>query len=135
MRIGGCDRESYSLDFKEMTWRDILLRTIAPYFSRWRLRIVRISQRNSKKVQDQASAAKNDVDQGDEDVYDPEGRKTHRRRERNAQVEDLADNEADNKFLPSEMNENVQKWINYFQGKGRKHMVRYLSRSTRYIPR
>lgn len=31
-------------------------------------------------------------------------------------------------------NEHVQKWINYFQGRGRKHMELYLSRSGRYLP-
>lgn len=49
--------------------------------------------------------------------------------------EDLSDNEADMKFLPAEINQNVDMWVNYFQGKGRHHMVRYLSRSTRYIPK
>lgn len=94
-----------------------------------------LSKRPQMKVQDQATAAKNDVDQGDEDVYDPEDEKPIVVGKEMPKVEDLADNEADIKYLPSEMNENVQKWINYFQGKGRKHMVRYLSRSTRYIPK
>jgi len=31
-------------------------------------------------------------------------------------------------------NEHVQMWIRYFQGKGRKYMEQYLSRSTRYLP-
>lgn len=31
-------------------------------------------------------------------------------------------------------NEYVEKWINYFQGKGRKYMETYLSRSTKYLP-
>lgn len=34
--------------------------------------------------------------------------------------------------IPLEVNEQVEKWINYFQGRGRPHMERYLSRSTRY---
>lgn len=34
--------------------------------------------------------------------------------------------------IPDEMNDNVQKWINYFQGRGREHMEKYLLRSTRY---
>lgn len=34
--------------------------------------------------------------------------------------------------IPVEINPLVEKWIAYFQGKGRPHMERYLSRSTRY---
>ncbi|MBL7542547.1 MAG: LysM peptidoglycan-binding domain-containing protein [Bdellovibrionaceae bacterium] len=34
--------------------------------------------------------------------------------------------------IPSEVNPLVEKWINYFQGKGRGHMERYLARSARY---
>jgi membrane-bound lytic murein transglycosylase D len=34
--------------------------------------------------------------------------------------------------IPTEVNPLVEKWINYFQGRGRPHMERYLSRSTRY---
>jgi membrane-bound lytic murein transglycosylase D len=34
--------------------------------------------------------------------------------------------------IPVEINPLVEKWINYFQGRGRKHMERYLARSTRY---
>ena len=34
--------------------------------------------------------------------------------------------------VPTEMNPLVEKWIAYFQGRGRGHMERYLSRSTRY---
>lgn len=37
-------------------------------------------------------------------------------------------------IIPTELNANVDKWINYFQGKGRPHMERYLLRSTRYEP-
>lgn len=36
------------------------------------------------------------------------------------------------KSIPVEINPSVEKWISYFQGRGRKHMERYLSRSTRY---
>ncbi|MFS4460815.1 LysM peptidoglycan-binding domain-containing protein [Bdellovibrio sp. HCB2-146] len=34
--------------------------------------------------------------------------------------------------IPTEVNPLVEKWIAYFQGRGREHMERYLSRSTRY---
>lgn len=34
--------------------------------------------------------------------------------------------------IPSEINESVEMWIRYFQGRGRPHMERYLARSTRY---
>ncbi len=34
--------------------------------------------------------------------------------------------------IPSEVNPLVDKWIQYFQGKGRDHMERYLARSARY---
>lgn len=36
--------------------------------------------------------------------------------------------------VPLDQNRYVDKWIKYFTGKGRKHMVRYLSRSSRYLP-
>jgi membrane-bound lytic murein transglycosylase D len=34
--------------------------------------------------------------------------------------------------IPTEINPLVEKWVDYFQGRGRPHMERYLSRSTRY---
>src|SRR4051812_49267075 len=34
--------------------------------------------------------------------------------------------------IPVEINHNVVRWLNYFKGRGRKHMVRYLERSTQY---
>lgn len=34
--------------------------------------------------------------------------------------------------IPTEVNPLVEKWIDYFQGRGRPHMERYLARSTRY---
>lgn len=34
--------------------------------------------------------------------------------------------------IPIEVNERVEMWIKYFQGRGRPHMERYLARSTRY---
>ncbi len=34
--------------------------------------------------------------------------------------------------IPEDVQPYVQKWLNYFQGKGREHMERYLSRSSRY---
>lgn len=34
--------------------------------------------------------------------------------------------------IPTEVNPAVEKWIAYFQGRGRPHMERYLARSTRY---
>jgi len=35
-------------------------------------------------------------------------------------------------IIPTEINGSVEKWIAYFQGRGRPHMERYLLRSTRY---
>lgn len=35
--------------------------------------------------------------------------------------------------IPTDYNEKVEQWLKYFQGKGRPHMERYLSRSTRYM--
>lgn len=52
-----------------------------------------------------------------------------------AQAGDLSDTESDINNLPSEFNAEVQDWIDYFQGRGRKHMLRYLGRSTRYLPK
>ncbi len=34
--------------------------------------------------------------------------------------------------IPTEINDQVEKWVTYFQGRGRPHMERYLARSTRY---
>ncbi len=34
--------------------------------------------------------------------------------------------------IPTEINGSVEKWVNYFQGRGRPHMEKYLLRSTRY---
>lgn len=36
--------------------------------------------------------------------------------------------------IPLVMNNRVQDWINYFQGRGRSHFERYLGRSGKYIP-
>lgn len=36
--------------------------------------------------------------------------------------------------IPHEMNSAVLKWLDYFQGRGRRHMNRYLARSTKYLP-
>jgi membrane-bound lytic murein transglycosylase D len=47
---------------------------------------------------------------------------------------DLSDNGSDLSALPIEVNKLVLQWIDYFQGQGRPHMERYLSRSTRYMP-
>lgn len=47
---------------------------------------------------------------------------------------ETASNIAELEIIPTELNENVDKWIKYFQNKGRGHMERYLSRSTRYEP-
>ncbi len=47
---------------------------------------------------------------------------------------DLSDSGADMLGIPIEVNRLVLKWIDYFQGSGRPHMERYLSRSTRYAP-
>ncbi|MBC7370408.1 MAG: LysM peptidoglycan-binding domain-containing protein [Bdellovibrionaceae bacterium] len=34
--------------------------------------------------------------------------------------------------IPTEVNPLVEQWVGYFQGRGRRHMERYLARSTRY---
>ena len=48
---------------------------------------------------------------------------------------DLKDDESDMAQLPVEFNEKVTKQIEYFQSpRGRKHMSRYLARSSRYLP-
>ncbi|MCB0368237.1 MAG: LysM peptidoglycan-binding domain-containing protein [Bdellovibrionales bacterium] len=48
--------------------------------------------------------------------------------------EDVSDSQVVAEFenVPAEVNPMVDKWINYFKGKGRPHMERYLARSTRY---
>ncbi len=47
---------------------------------------------------------------------------------------DLNDSGADLEAVPLAINQKVLQWIDYFQGAGRPHMERYLSRSTRYAP-
>lgn len=42
----------------------------------------------------------------------------------------VVDQELD--VIPTEVNPLVEKWITYFQGRGREHMERYLGRSSRY---
>lgn len=46
------------------------------------------------------------------------------------QAPEIVDRELE--FIPTEVNPMVDKWVNYFQGRGRRHMERYLARSTRY---
>ncbi len=48
-----------------------------------------------------------------------------------AEPEKIIDKEIQS--IPVEINPLVEKWIAYFQGRGRPHMERYLSRSTRYV--
>lgn len=36
--------------------------------------------------------------------------------------------------IPHSYNRHVQMWLDYFQGRGKKHMEKYLERSTRYLP-
>lgn len=36
--------------------------------------------------------------------------------------------------IPHELNSAVLRWVDYFQGRGKRHMRRYLSRSTKYLP-
>lgn len=51
-----------------------------------------------------------------------------------AAAADLNDTGSDLDAIPLEVNKMVLQWIDYFQGRGRPHMERYLSRSTRYMP-
>ncbi|MCB0384899.1 MAG: hypothetical protein KDD43_05855, partial [Bdellovibrionales bacterium] len=48
--------------------------------------------------------------------------------------DDLSASPAEQNNIPIEVNKQVQKWVDYFQGRGRKHMQRYLERSSRYLP-
>lgn len=47
-----------------------------------------------------------------------------------AQTNSVATEELE--IIPTEINSQVEKWITYFQGRGRPHMEKYLLRSTRY---
>ncbi len=47
---------------------------------------------------------------------------------------DLSDSGSDLEAIPLAVNKQVLMWIDYFQGQGRPHMERYLSRSARYMP-
>ena len=55
---------------------------------------------------------------------------THFKIEEDAKEPPTQDSELET--IPVEINPLVEKWIGYFQGKGRNHMERYLARSTRY---
>ncbi|MCB0365368.1 MAG: LysM peptidoglycan-binding domain-containing protein [Bdellovibrionaceae bacterium] len=48
--------------------------------------------------------------------------------------DELSASPAEQNNIPIEVNKQVQKWVDYFQGRGRKHMQRYLERSSRYLP-
>lgn len=47
---------------------------------------------------------------------------------------DLDDSGKDLQAIPMDVNRLVLEWVDYFQGRGRPHMERYLSRSSRYVP-
>lgn len=47
-------------------------------------------------------------------------------------VDNINDSNPELEKIPVEINPMVEKWIGYFQGRGRPHMERYLSRSGRY---
>lgn len=47
---------------------------------------------------------------------------------------DLTDTGTDMAKIPHEVNRLVLQWVDYFQGRGREHMERYLSRSSKYLP-
>lgn len=49
-----------------------------------------------------------------------------------SQAEGTDESEPEFESIPSEENPLVEKWLQYFQGRGRDHMERYLARSTRY---
>lgn len=46
----------------------------------------------------------------------------------------LSDSPVQVENIPIEVNKQVQKWVNYFQGRGRRYMETYLERSSRYLP-
>lgn len=47
-------------------------------------------------------------------------------------VKETKNEDAELEAIPVEVNPLVEKWLTYFQGRGRLHMERYLARSTRY---
>jgi membrane-bound lytic murein transglycosylase D len=51
-----------------------------------------------------------------------------------AQNGDLTASSTDVGEIPVEINNEVEKWIQYFQGRGRGYFERYLERSSRYVP-
>ncbi|MCB0362478.1 MAG: lytic transglycosylase domain-containing protein, partial [Bdellovibrionales bacterium] len=48
--------------------------------------------------------------------------------------DELTSSPAQTENIPIEVNKQVQKWVNYFQGRGRRYMETYLERSSRYLP-
>lgn len=69
----------------------------------------------SEAAKDEGSSTLRDI--GSFRLSDPEGPK-------------VVDQELES--IPTEINPSVEKWLAYFQGRGRPHMERYLARSTRY---
>jgi len=49
-----------------------------------------------------------------------------------SQAQGIDESEPEFESIPSDENPLVEKWLTYFQGRGRDHMERYLARSTRY---
>jgi len=91
---------------------------------------------DGKPLPDENTISSGDDDAGDDAVTPgPEDEKPIQVGNSTPMMQDLSDTETDMKMLPEDFNQNVSQWIEYFQGKGRKHMVRYLGRSTRYIPK
>lgn len=81
------------------------------------------------------SSGDEDSDSGESPSHGPEDEVPIEVGKTMSRGEDLSDSETDMLKLPEDFNQNVNMWIEYFQGRGRQHMVRYLGRSTRYIPK
>jgi len=69
---------------------------------------------------------------GQRSEYTQEGDLEKFRLSQASAVTDDAHSNQELETIPIEINENVEMWIRYFQGRGRPHMERYLARSTRY---
>ncbi len=81
------------------------------------------------------SSGDDDLDNRDVATHGPEDEAPIEVGKTTPRAADLSDSETDMLKLPEDFNQNVNMWIEYFQGRGRVHMVRYLGRSTRYIPK
>ena len=69
------------------------------------------------------------------DFFDSENKTVHvSENQIKSDIEKISLNREGGEEIPVEVNVLVTKWLEYFQGRGRKHMEKYLARSSKYMP-